>query len=94
MADDGLAQMVIKGREGFIGYRATGRVLLVPGEPICATSDAYAFFSGLLEHAITVDKAVCFFGCSHRLSYFAQSAGYEAIKIGEEAFLDLPGFSL
>lgn len=94
MAQDDLAHFSLKGKGGFIGYKAKGRVLLVPGEPVCDISDATAFFSGFLELARSTAKAVCFFGCSSRLISPAHDGGYEAIKIGEEAVIDILGFSL
>lgn len=94
MAQDDLAQFSLRGKEGFIGYMAKGQVLLVPGEPVCDISDARAFFSGFLELARSRGNSVCFFGCSRRTSPYARQAGYDVVKIGEEAVIDIPGFSL
>lgn len=94
MAQDDLELFTLTNKEGFVGYKVKGRVLIAPGEPICDIVDAEAFFSGFVGMAKEGGKEACFFGCSERMAGPAKAAGLEVIKIGEEAVLDLRGFSL
>ena len=94
MASDELTHFSLTGVKGFLGYLEKGGSFLVPGEPLCDVSDAKDLFSEFIDHSSTQKRKICFFGCSERLSGSARSAGYAVIKFGEEAVVDISGFSL
>ncbi len=94
MADDSLQHFTVPQIEGFLGYRRRGPVILVPGEPVCPRENSRALFEAFGEMAKGEGASICFFGCSPRLCREAGSAGYTSIKFGQEAIIDVGGFSL
>ena len=94
MASDELVHFSPMETKGFLGYLDKGGAYLVPGEPLCNANDAKAFFSEFINYSAAPKRKICFFGCSERLSESAKSAGYAVIKFGQEAVVDISGFSL
>jgi phosphatidylglycerol lysyltransferase len=92
--EDGLKHFSIKGKEGFIPYRPQSKILLVPGEPLCSKKDAPDFFKGFQRFADKKKMHICFFGANDRLHPDAKKAGYDILKYGEEAVLDVQGFTI
>ena len=93
-AEDGLEHFVIEGKDGFIPYRVRSRILIVPGEPVCSKEDAFEFFQSFKKFAKKKNQHICFFGGNHRLHKEARKASYDIIKYGEEAVLDVEGFTI
>ncbi len=92
--EDGLKHFTIQGKEGFIPYKIRSKIFLVPGEPVCAKEDAYAFFKEFKKFAEKKKHEICFFGTNDRLLKDAGKAGYDIIKFAEEAVIDPQTFTL
>jgi lysyl-tRNA synthetase class 2 len=78
--------------EGFISYAVRGDVALLGGDPVCPPGSTMA----LIRHALEVFEAngltPCVVGASTAAMRAYRQAGMRAVKIGEEAVIDLMRF--
>jgi lysyl-tRNA synthetase class 2 len=81
------------GERGFISFVVRGDLALLGGDPVAAPRA----MGEVVRHALDVLAAqgfkVCVVGASTRAMQVYREAGMHAIKIGEEAVIDLPAFS-
>jgi lysyl-tRNA synthetase class 2 len=79
-------------RDGFISYVVRGDVALLGGDPVCSPPALRA----LVRHALDVFDAnglkVCVVGASAAAMHAWRAEGMRALKIGEEAIIDLRSF--
>lgn len=79
---------------GAVPYTYSSGAALVAGEPLCAPGDmarACEEFAGFCEEH---DWAPAFYQMSQAAREALEALGFAALKIGEECFYDLPGYSL
>ncbi|HEX9056514.1 MAG TPA: phosphatidylglycerol lysyltransferase domain-containing protein [Ktedonobacterales bacterium] len=80
--------------EAVLAYRLAGNVAVVAGDPIGPP----ALLPGLLQefaaHCQQQDWPIVFWQVSHDLLPLYTARGFQALKIGEDAILDIPTFTL
>jgi lysylphosphatidylglycerol synthetase-like protein (DUF2156 family) len=78
--------------DGFVSYVVRGDVALLGGDPVCAPQSLH----GLIKHTLDFFSAsglkVCVVGASAGAMHAYRAAGMRALKIGEEAVIDLQTF--
>jgi phosphatidylglycerol lysyltransferase len=78
----------------FIGFRVKNRVAIVAGDPVGAPEAIGALVDGFIDHCGRNDWIPVFYEASDRhLAHYARH-GMERFKMGEEAVLDLPDWSM
>ncbi len=81
-------------RQGFVSYVIRGGTALLGGDPVAAPGSTRP----LLEHALDVFASnglnVCVVGASAEAMAHYRSLGMRAVKIGEEAVIDLQRFDI
>jgi lysyl-tRNA synthetase, class II len=81
-------------RRAFLGYRVSGRTLVVAGDPVGAADSLPALIDELIaeaeRHGLSV--AIVSAGAANLALY--RAAGLRALYIGDEAIVDAAGFSL
>jgi lysylphosphatidylglycerol synthetase-like protein (DUF2156 family) len=79
-------------RDGFVSYVVRGDVALLGGDPVCSQPA----LRSLIRHVLDVFRAnglkVCVVGASAGAMHAYRAEGMRALKIGEEAVIDLPAF--
>ncbi|MGE5407966.1 MAG: bifunctional lysylphosphatidylglycerol flippase/synthetase MprF [Syntrophothermus sp.] len=81
-------------RRAFLGYRIEAGVLLVSGDPIGPRDALPGLLAELCGFAEARGLAIGVVGASEEFAELAASAGLASFYIGDEAIVDLPGFSL
>jgi len=79
---------------GFVSYRADGHVALLGGDPVCAPSAAPRLVADARRFFAARGLVVCVVGASTVAARAYVAGGLRAIKLGEEAVLDLPAFDV
>jgi lysylphosphatidylglycerol synthetase-like protein (DUF2156 family) len=78
--------------QGFVSYVVRGDVALLGGDPVAAPTS----MKPLIRYALDVFAAngmkMCVVGASTNAMHAYRDAGMRALKIGEEAVIDLPSF--
>jgi lysyl-tRNA synthetase class 2 len=78
----------------FLGYRIEAGVLLVSGDPVGPRTALPGLLRELCGFAEARGLAIGVVGASEEFAALADSAGLSSFYIGDEAIVDLPGFSL
>ena len=81
-------------RRAFLGYRVTGRTLVVAGDPVGDVRALPALLAELMNDAGRHGLAVAIVGASTRNLDLYRTAGLRPLYIGDEAIVDTAGFSL
>jgi lysyl-tRNA synthetase, class II len=81
-------------RRAFLGYRIEAGVLLVSGDPIGPRAALPGLLKELCSFAEARGLAIGVLGASEELAELAAGAGFSSFYIGDEAIVDLAGFSL
>lgn len=79
---------------GYIAYRTSGRFLIAWSDPVCAPGGEHELLSAFVEHAADWDRETVLYQISPALLPTAHDLGFVFFKLGEEAVVDLPSFSL
>lgn len=80
--------------EGLVAYRVAGEVAVVCGDPLVASEDLAALLDEFVSHCARHGWNVCLYEASDSHLAVYDSAGLRALKIGEDAWIDLPRFTL
>src|SRR5207253_1780286 len=84
----------LDGVSGFIMYRLARPYWIVMGEPVCAREDATKLVAAFLVECDRFGAMPVFYQTRpETLARFVE-VGFQAVKIGEEARVHLPEFSL
>lgn len=83
-----------EGIEGFIMYKVTRPYWVAMGEPVCAPEQTRALVSAFLEACDRHGGVPVFYQTRPETLANYVEVGFQAIKIGEEARVSLPSFSL
>ncbi len=79
---------------GLIAYRVAGDVAVVCGDPLVASEDLAALIDEFVSHCARHGWNVCLYEASDSHLAIYDSAGLRALKIGEDAWIDLQRFTL
>src|SRR5260370_11305257 len=93
LAPENLPYIAPRG-EGLIHYRLSGKVATVPGDPICSSEKFEHVTRAFLNMCRANDWQVSFYQAHPRHLEDYEELGLHAYKIGEEAIIDLHGFTL
>jgi phosphatidylglycerol lysyltransferase len=80
--------------EGVVAYRVAGRVAVVCGDPIAAPADVGKLAAEFVAFCAHQDWQVCFYEVQPRHLRDYAPLGFKALKIGEDAWIELPRFTL
>ncbi len=78
--------------DGVVSYRVDGRVALLGGDPVCAPAARPLLVAHARRALAARGLAVCVVGASVAATRAYMEAGLRAVKLGEEAIIDLPAF--
>lgn len=79
---------------GVVSYVVDGRVALLGGDPVAAPSALPRLVRQALDTFAAQRLAVCVVGASATAAHAYAAAGLRAMKLGEEAVVDLPNFDV
>ncbi len=82
------------GLEAYCAYRLVGNVAVVLGDFIGADDQIAAAISAFHEHCEEMDWTPCYYQVLPDYLGLYQAKGYEALKIGEEAVIELDSFDM
>jgi lysylphosphatidylglycerol synthetase-like protein (DUF2156 family) len=77
---------------GFVSYKVRGSVALLGGDPIAPPGRSAEVVRHALAELAAAGLAPCVVGASQAAMRVYRAAGLRAVKIGEEAVIDLPSF--
>ena len=83
--------LVAEGR-GLVAFAVRNGVAFVAGDPLCAPADLERSAGDFVAHCRRQGWTPCFYEASEREPY--QRLGLRALKMAEEAIVELPSFSL
>jgi len=78
--------------DGFVSYALDRRVALLGGDPVCAPEALPRLAAHALRAFAGRGLAVCVVGASADAARAYVAGGLHAVKLGEEAIIDLPAF--
>ena len=78
----------------FVGFRVRNRVAIVAGDPVGEEDAIAPLVAAFIEFCRVNDWVPVFYETSHRYLDLYRAGGLRWFKIGEEAVLDLPSWSL
>jgi lysyl-tRNA synthetase class 2 len=78
----------------FLAYRVVGGVAIVSGDPIGPAAESAALVARFIEFARARDWRIAILGASERCLDLYRSHGLHALYHGDEAVVDVAGFSL
>jgi lysyl-tRNA synthetase class 2 len=81
-------------RSAFVGYRVENGVLLLSGDPVGPAPALSGLLFDLLEFAASRGLKLGAVGASERLRPLYEELGLRTMYLGDEAIIDVPGFSL
>jgi lysyl-tRNA synthetase class 2 len=79
---------------GFVSYMVRGSVALLGGDPVAAPGRTKEVVRHALAELAAAGLTPCVVGASHEAMQVYRREGLHAMKIGEEAVLDLPSFTV
>lgn len=91
--DDKNHLLLLEGR-ALVSYAVRGGVALACGEPLCAPEDLPAAVEAYLLHAGRQGWTPALYGVAEESLPACRRPGLRALKVAEEAVIDLPAFSL
>lgn len=80
--------------QGAVAYAVSGGVAVVCGDPIAAPADVGALAQEFVGFCHRQDWQVCFYEVQPRHLPDYAPLGFDAVKIGEDAWINLPSFTL
>lgn len=80
--------------EGAVAYALSGRVAVVCGDPIAAPGDVGVLAQEFVSFCRQQDWQVCFYEVQPRHLPDYAPLGFDMVKIGEDAWINLPCFTL
>jgi phosphatidylglycerol lysyltransferase len=80
--------------EGLVAFRVAGDVAVVCGDPVVAPGDLDTLLREFMRHCGRHGWDVCFYEAQAANLHLYQSLGFRTLKIGEDAWIDLPNFTL
>lgn len=83
-----------RSRQAFVGYRIEAGVLLVSGDPVGPPETLPSLLRDLCGFAEARGLAIGVVGASEEFAELASGAGLSSFYIGDEAIVELAGFSL
>lgn len=81
-------------KEGFIMYGSTSKNYISLGDPICAERSIPSLIEEFNTLGRISDKNIAFYEVGEKYLKYYLNLGLKIIKIGEEAVIDLPSFTL
>ncbi len=80
--------------DGLIAFRVAGDVAVACGDPIVAAEQLPRLLTEFLHHCARQGWELCLYEVQASQLHVYQALGFHALKIGEDAWLDLPIFTL
>ena len=92
--EDDKRHLVAAGGRGVVAYVVRGPVALAAGDPLCAEANREACTREWLEHCRRSGWTPCIYEAADESLELFRRVGLRALKMGEEAIVDLGSFSL
>jgi phosphatidylglycerol lysyltransferase len=86
--------LVVAGGRGLVAYAVRGHVAFAAGDPLCGEADLEACARGWLEHCRHNGWTPCIYEAAEESLPVYRRLGLHALKMAEEAVVDLGSFSL
>jgi phosphatidylglycerol lysyltransferase len=80
--------------DGFVAFELHRGTAVACGDPVCAEGDIRNLLQRFAEYCEGRGWRFTFVGASARVGEVAAELGFQAVKVGEEPFLDLSSYSL
>ncbi len=93
-AEDDKHHLLAAGGRGLVAYAVRGHVALAAGDPLCAEGDREACTREWLEHCRHNGWTPCIYEAAEEALSVYRGLGLRALKMAEEAIVDLGSFSL
>lgn len=78
---------------GYVAYQRHAGVLIALTDPVCAPTEKEAAVQAFTRSAESSGLVPCWFSVSEETASSARDAGWRAVKIAEDAIVDLPGLA-
>ena len=93
-AQDDKHHLVAADGRALVAFAVRGRVAFAVGDPLCAPPDLEHAAGDFVDHCRRNGWTPCFYEASEASLAAYRALGLRALKMAEEALVDLPGFSL
>jgi phosphatidylglycerol lysyltransferase len=80
--------------EGLIAFRVAADVAVVCGDPIVAPDNLQRLLAEFMQHCTHQGWEICLYEVQAVHLHVYQALGFRTLKIGEDAWIDLPNFTL
>ena len=80
--------------EGLIAFRVAADVAVVCGDPIVAPDNLQRLLAEFMQHCARQGWELCLYEVQAVYLHVYQALGFRTLKIGEDAWIDLPNFTL